>query len=91
MEIITSKSKVRERKMSRLSLKEVLARNSDDESDDFSQLDSASQARGRGRPGGEAYKVSHADSDRYMIVQHLLKYKIFASNDGRFYSSYSYN
>ena len=34
--------------MSRLSLKEVLARNSDDESDDFSQLDSASQARGRG-------------------------------------------
>ena len=49
-----SKSKVRERKMSRLSLKEVLASilNSDDESDDFSQLDSASQARGRGRPGG---------------------------------------
>ena len=38
--------------MLRLSLKEVLARNTDDESDDFSQLDSASQARGRGRPGG---------------------------------------
>ena len=50
-----SKSKVRERKMSRLSLKEVLARNSDNESDDFSQLDSASQARGRDGGDVSAY------------------------------------
>ena len=35
-----------------------------------------------------AHKVHHADSDRDMIVQHLQKYKIFASNNGRFHSSF---
>ena len=39
------------------------------------------------KPSG-AHKVPHAESDRDMIVRHLLKYKIFASNDGRFHSSF---
>ena len=32
--------------------------------------------------------MPHTESDRDMLVQHLLKYKIFASNDGGFHSSF---
>lgn len=35
-----------------------------------------------------AHKIPHADNDRDTIVQHLLKYKIFTSNDGRSHSSF---